>query len=70
MGPEGPCIWLIEELQKDISRGATSDTIIAIGGCGPGAVLSVPFMISLNLHSVKEVLFIPILQIRKLCHRS
>lgn len=42
-------------------------TIIAIGSYVPGAVLSVLFIISLKLHSVKEVLLlIPILQERKL----
>ena len=64
MDPEGPCIWLSEELQKDVSRRGTSDLCsddsITIGNYVLDAVLSVPFMISLSLHFMKDVLFIPI----------
>lgn len=70
MDPEGACIWLNEMLPKALAGAGlqicVQMTVITIGNCVPGAVLSVLFMISLNLHSMKEVLFVPMLQMRKL----
>lgn len=50
-----------EELQISVQM-----TVITINNYVPDTVLSVLFMISLNLHFMKEVLFIPILQKKKL----
>ena len=69
MDCEGPCSWLSEELQKDVSRKRTSDLCsddsVTVGNYVPDAVPSVLFMTSLSLHLMQEALFISILQIRK-----